>query len=110
MLITMPVRDWQVIVGKFLAGMALLAAMVGLTLFYRGHRHAGRAARQGAGYRGYLGILLVGGAYMANWRDGVDPHAQSDRRVSSSASPSRFALPVLPPGAFHGLNLHPLQD
>ena len=31
MLITMPVRDWQVMVGKFLAGMAMLAAMVGLT-------------------------------------------------------------------------------
>jgi len=65
MLITMPVRDWQVIVGKFLAGMALLAAMVGLTLFYAVTVMLVGPLDKGPAIGGYLGILLVGGAYMA---------------------------------------------
>ena len=65
MLITMPVRDWQVIFGKFLAGMALLAAMVGLTLFYAVTVMLVGPLDRGPAIGGYLGILLVGGAYMA---------------------------------------------
>ena len=65
MLITMPVRDWQVIVGKFLAGMALLATMVGLTLFYAVTVMLVGPLDKGPAIGGYLGILLVGGAYMA---------------------------------------------
>ena len=34
LLITMPVRDWEVVVGKFLAAMALLCAALGLTLVF----------------------------------------------------------------------------
>ena len=65
MLITMPVRDWQVIVGKFLAGMALLATMVGLTLFYAVTVMLVGPLDRGPAIGGYVGILLVGGAYMA---------------------------------------------
>ena len=65
MLITMPVPDWQVIVGKFLAGMALLAVMVGLTLFYGVTVMAVGPLDKGPAIGGYLGVLLMGGAYMA---------------------------------------------
>lgn len=65
MLITMPVPDWQVIVGKFLAGMALLAVLVGLTLFYGVTVMAVGPLDKGPAIGGYLGILLMGGAYMA---------------------------------------------
>src|SRR6187549_2766908 len=34
MLITMPVRDWEVVLGKFLAAMALVCAALGLTLVF----------------------------------------------------------------------------
>ena len=34
LLITMPVRDWEVVIGKFLAAMALLCAALGLTLVF----------------------------------------------------------------------------
>ena len=34
LLITMPVRDWEVVVGKFLAAMALLCTAIGLTLVF----------------------------------------------------------------------------
>ena len=34
LLITMPVRDWEVVVGKFLAALALLCTALGLTLVF----------------------------------------------------------------------------
>src|SRR5450631_2028143 len=34
LLITMPVRDWEVVFGKFLAAMALLCTAIGLTLVF----------------------------------------------------------------------------
>ena len=34
LLITMPVRDWEVVVGKFLAALALLCVTLGLTMVF----------------------------------------------------------------------------
>jgi len=65
MLITMPVRDWQVIVGKFLGGMTLLATLVGLTIFYAVTVALVGPLDRGPAIGGYLGVLLMGGAYMA---------------------------------------------
>jgi ABC-2 type transport system permease protein len=65
MLITMPVRDWQVIVGKFLGGMTLLATLVGLTLCYAVTVMLVGPLDKGPAIGGYVGVLLMGGAYMA---------------------------------------------
>jgi ABC-2 type transport system permease protein len=65
MLITMPVRDWQVIVGKFLGGMTLLTTLVGLTIFYAVTVALVGPLDRGPAIGGYLGVLLMGGAYMA---------------------------------------------
>jgi ABC-2 type transport system permease protein len=65
MLITMPVRDWQVIFGKFLAGMALLTTLVGLTVFYAVTVMVVGPLDKGPAIGGYIGVLLMGGAYMA---------------------------------------------
>jgi ABC-2 type transport system permease protein len=65
MLITMPVRDWQVVVGKFLGGMTLLATLVGLTIFYAVTVALVGPLDRGPAIGGYLGVLLMGGAYMA---------------------------------------------
>ena len=65
MLITMPVRDWQVIVGKFLGGMTLLATLVGLTIFYAVTVALVGPLDRGPAIGGYLGVLLMGGGYMA---------------------------------------------
>lgn len=65
LLLTMPVTTWQAIVGKFLAswlflGLALaLTFPVILTVSYLGDPDAG------AIFGGYLGSLLVAGAYLA---------------------------------------------
>jgi ABC-2 type transport system permease protein len=65
MLITMPVRDWEVVLGKFMAGMAMLAAIVGMTLFYALTVAALGPVDRGPVITGYLGLLLMGGAYVA---------------------------------------------
>jgi ABC-2 type transport system permease protein len=59
LLITMPVRDWEVVVGKF----ALLAVLIGLTLSYAFCVSLVGPIDKGPAYAGYLGLLLMGGAY-----------------------------------------------
>lgn len=65
MLITMPVRDWQVVVGKFLAGFAMLAAIVGMTMLYAITLSLLSPIDKGPMLTGYLGLLLMGGAYVS---------------------------------------------
>jgi ABC-2 type transport system permease protein len=65
LLITMPVRDWEVVVGKFLAAMGLLAVVLGLTLSYAITLNAIGPVDKGPTYGGYLGLLLMGGSYVA---------------------------------------------
>jgi ABC-2 type transport system permease protein len=65
MLITMPVRDWEVVLGKFLAGMALLAAIVGMTFFYALSLTMLGPVDKGPVITGYIGLLLMGGSYVA---------------------------------------------
>jgi ABC-2 type transport system permease protein len=65
LLITMPVRDWEVVVGKFLAALGLLAVLLGLTLVYAFTLSTIGPIDKGPTYGGYLGLLLMGGAYVA---------------------------------------------
>lgn len=65
LLITMPVRDWEVVVGKFLAALGLLAVLLGLTLVYAISVSSIGPLDKGPAYGGYFGLLLMGGAYVA---------------------------------------------
>ncbi len=65
MLITMPVRDWEVVLGKFMAGMAMLGAIVGMTLFYAFTVAALGPVDRGPVITGYVGLMLMGGGYVA---------------------------------------------
>jgi ABC-2 type transport system permease protein len=65
MLITMPIRDWEVVLGKFLAGMTMLLAIVGMTMFYGVTLAVLGPIDKGPMLTGYLGLLLMGGAYIA---------------------------------------------
>ncbi len=65
LLITMPVRDWEVVVGKFLAAMALLCTALGLTLVFAITVRALGPLDRGPAIGGYLGLVLMGGAYIA---------------------------------------------
>ena len=66
LLITMPVRDWEVVLGKFLAAMAPAAARrCVLTLVFAITVRALGPLDRGPTIGGYLGLLLMGGAYVA---------------------------------------------
>ena len=65
LLITMPVRDWEVVVGKFLAAMALLCTAIGLTLVFAFTVRGLGPLDRGPAIGGYLGLVLMGGAYVA---------------------------------------------
>lgn len=60
LLLTMPIRDWQVISGKLLAAAILLAAALGLTLVYTLTVAALGDLDGGATFGGYLGLFLLG--------------------------------------------------
>ncbi len=65
LLITMPVRDWEVVVGKFLAAMVLLCTAIGLTLVFALTVRSLGPLDRGPAIGGYLGLVLMGGAYVA---------------------------------------------
>lgn len=65
MLLTMPVRDWEVVTGKFLAALAFLAVMVGLTGIFAISITFIGPLDKGAAFSAYLGMFLQAGAYTA---------------------------------------------
>ncbi len=60
LLLTMPIKDWQVIAGKLIAVSILLAAAIGLTLVYASTIVALGDIDAGAALGGYLGLILLG--------------------------------------------------
>ena len=65
LLITMPVRDVDVILGKYLAAVSLLAVALALTLPYAFTISAFGPLDWGPVWGGYVGLLLMGGALLA---------------------------------------------
>ncbi len=65
LLLTAPVRDMEVVIGKYLASLAVYAVMLALTLYYPlllfwfGDPDAGPI------FSGYLGLFLVGASFLA---------------------------------------------
>ena len=60
LLLTLPVRDWQVIAGKLLAATLLLLAAIGMTLIYTVTIAFLGDLDLGATVGGYLGLFLFG--------------------------------------------------
>jgi ABC-2 type transport system permease protein len=65
LLATKPVRDIEIILGKFLAAWALLAAALAPTLLYVVTVGLLGSLDLGPVFTGYLGLLLMGGVYIA---------------------------------------------
>jgi ABC-2 type transport system permease protein len=64
-LVTLPVEDREIVIGKFLAGFALTAISIVLTFIaYLTIASLGNADF-GAAFGGYLGLILMGGVYVA---------------------------------------------
>ncbi|MFN8547700.1 MAG: ABC transporter permease subunit [Candidatus Eisenbacteria bacterium] len=65
LLLTFPVKDWEVVVGKFLASFLFLAVTLGLTLPLAITVIGLGNPDNGALICGYLGCLMIGGAFLA---------------------------------------------
>jgi ABC-2 type transport system permease protein len=65
LLTTRPVRDVEIILGKFLAAWTLLAATLAPTLLYAVSIAVLGSLDPGPVATGYLGLLLMGGVYIA---------------------------------------------
>jgi ABC-2 type transport system permease protein len=61
LLLTAPVRDWELVVGKWLGAMGFLTALLGLTWIYPVilHRMTTPGIDQGVLVAAYLGVLLM---------------------------------------------------
>jgi ABC-2 type transport system permease protein len=66
LLLTAPVRDWSVVIGKFLGALGLYAVMIGLTLTYPVLLMLlGGNPDWGPIWSGYIGLLLLGMSFLA---------------------------------------------
>jgi len=64
-LLTLPVKDHQIILGKFLAGMFLISVAVILTLVYAFTLFGLGNLDFGSVASGYLGLILLGATYLS---------------------------------------------
>ena len=65
LLLTAPVSDFQIIMGKFIGAMALYASMLGVTVIHVGVLYAFGKPEWIPIATGYLGLLLMGGCFIA---------------------------------------------
>jgi len=65
LLLTSPVTDVQILMGKFLGAMALLCAMLGVTLIHMAILFIYGNPEWKPIATGYLGLLLMGGSFVA---------------------------------------------
>jgi ABC-2 type transport system permease protein len=67
LLLTAPVRDWELVVGKWLGAFLFVLTVIALTIFYPLVLNAlvDPGIDQGILISGYLGVILVAGAFLA---------------------------------------------
>ena len=65
LLLTSPVRDWEVVLGKYIASFLILAAILAVTLYYVILLYSFGDPDTGPVLSGYLGLLLYGAAALA---------------------------------------------
>lgn len=65
LLLTSPVRDWEVIVGKYVASLVFFYVLVALSFFYAILLFVYASPDPGPIYAGYLGLILYGSAALA---------------------------------------------
>lgn len=65
LLMTMPISDFEIVVGKFLAAVTLLVVVFAMTLFYPFTLSTLGELDWGATMAGYVGLVLLGASYCA---------------------------------------------
>lgn len=64
-LVTLPVKDYEIILGKFLAGLILISTAVVLTWVYAFTLSGLGNLDFGSAVAGYVGLILLGAAYLS---------------------------------------------
>ena len=65
LLLTAPVRDWEVVIGKYIASLLVLLAILAVTLYYTLLLYVFGDPDTGPVLSGYLGLVLYGSAALA---------------------------------------------
>ena len=65
LLLTAPVRDWEVVLGKFMASMVFFMGTLTMTLFYVILLYAFGSPDSGPVWSAYLGLILYGASALA---------------------------------------------
>jgi len=65
LLLTSPVRDWEVIIGKYVASLVFFLALVAMSFFYAILLFIFASPDPGPIYAGYLGLILYGAAALS---------------------------------------------
>lgn len=65
LLLTSPVRDWEIIIGKYVASLVFFLALVALSFFYAILLFWFASPDPGPIYAGYLGFILYGSAALS---------------------------------------------
>ena len=65
LLLTSPVRDWEVIIGKYVASLVFFFVLVALSSFYAILLFVYASPDPGPVFAGYLGLILYGSAALA---------------------------------------------
>jgi len=65
LLLTSPVREWEVVVGKYIAGLAMLSAIQAVTLYYVLMLYMFGDPDTGPVFSAYLGLVLHGAAALS---------------------------------------------
>jgi ABC-2 type transport system permease protein len=65
LLLTSPITDWQIILGKFIGALGLYAVMLAVTLVHMGILFVFGTPEWKPIATGYLGLLLMGGSFLS---------------------------------------------
>ena len=63
---TLPIRDYEFVIGKYLAGLTLIIlGLITTLIHYLTLSSVGTSIDHGAVFTGYIGLILLGGVYTA---------------------------------------------
>ena len=79
LLLTSPVTDLEIIIGKFLGAMTLYAAMIAVTMIHMGLLFSYGNPEWRPVVTGYLGLLLMGGCFISVGPAHLEPDEEPDR-------------------------------
>lgn len=92
LLFTYPISDWDAIIGKYLAAVSVVAVMLGLTFLFPLLLERHTDIEWGPVAAGYLGLLLLGSAYVAA---GLFFSSLSENQIVAAVLTFGFSLLIL---------------